>query len=129
MMHGFGLSFMFFLFLGALAVIGVGSVLFRRHNRRGPAFFRKPVRDPHTMQNSGEADIYRLARKLGGRLTVSDLVIHLGYRPRDAEYMLEKITDSIRVRMEVTENGMIVYDFVELAAEDDRGTESQNDKT
>ena len=128
MMHGFGLSFMFLGFLGILAVIGVGSVLFRRLNRRGTGLHREPLRDPRSVENSNEADIYRLARKLGGRLTVSDVVIHLGYRPRDAEQMLEKMTDSIRVRMEVTENGMIVYDFVEVDVSG-RGNGSQNERT
>ncbi len=128
MMHGFGLSFMFLGFLGTLAVIGVGSVLFRQLNRRGTGLYREPLRDPRSVENSNEADIFRLARKLGGRLTVSDVVIHLGYRPRDAEQMLEKMTDSIRVRMEVTENGMIVYDFFEVDVSD-RGNGSQNERT
>jgi len=45
---------------------------------------------------------------------VSDVVIHLGLNPREAEDLLEKMTDGLRIRMEVNDNGLIVYEFAEV---------------
>lgn len=62
-----------------------------------------------------EVRVYRLASRLGGRLTVSDVVVNLGWTIDDAEALLTSMTDSVRVRMEVTEDGRIWYEFRELA--------------
>lgn len=62
-----------------------------------------------------EVRAYRLAARLGGRLTVSDVVVDLGCTVDHAEALLTGMADNLRVRMEVTEDGRIWYDFPELA--------------
>jgi|SRR6056297_3531945 len=109
MMHGFGVP----LFMGGplvwlLVFIG-GYFLIRRvilpythEESRGPRSF------------SIETDIYRLAAKSNGYITVSDVVTRLGIEPKKAENILESLSDGMRVRMEVGENGNVYYSFPEL---------------
>ncbi len=63
---------------------------------------------------SSETRLYRLAKQHRGRLTVSEVVINLGISVEQAERILQSMTDGLRVRMEVTDSGAVVYDFPEL---------------
>ena len=45
--------------------------------------------------------VFRLAYRLGGRLTVSDLVVDLDFSIDEAEQFLGQLVDSTRVTMEV----------------------------
>lgn len=63
---------------------------------------------------SPEARVFALARSLGGRLTVSDVIIELGLDVKDAEELLEGLVDNIRVRMEFDDNGRVTYEFPEI---------------
>ena len=74
-----------------------------------PSGHRDPITD--------ETRIYRLAMRQGGRLTVSDVVVQLGITAHEAENMLNGITDGTRVRMEVSNDGVVTYEFVELQRE------------
>ena len=61
-----------------------------------------------------QAKIFRLALRQKGVVTVSDVVIDTGLCVSDAEKMLEEMVDGIRVKMEVTEDGMVQYEFPEI---------------
>lgn len=61
-----------------------------------------------------EARVFRLAHRGKGRLTVSDVVVEMGLSVADAEELLQGMVDNVRVRMEVRENGVVVYEFPEL---------------
>ncbi len=63
-----------------------------------------------------EHQIFRLANKLKGYLTVSDIVIHTGLGIKEAEEIMNKLVDGIRVRMEVDDEGIVVYEFPEIIA-------------
>ncbi|TVR85517.1 MAG: hypothetical protein EA428_15735 [Spirochaetaceae bacterium] len=63
-----------------------------------------------------QARVFQTARKLGGSLTVSDVVIELGIGIEQAEQLLSSMVDSSRVRVEVSEQGLLVYDFPEVRA-------------
>jgi hypothetical protein len=63
-----------------------------------------------------EARVFRLAYKRKGRLTISDAVVDLGLSIRQAEELLNSLVDGLRVRMEVTPNGLEVYEFPEIIA-------------
>jgi hypothetical protein len=114
MMHGFGLSSVFMWLIGAVVVFAFSGILIRWFRGQLSQHRKVPTNGGHREGQKSEADIYRLARKLGGYLTVSDVVIHLGYSTRQAENLLEKMTDGLRIRMEVNDNGLIVYEFSEL---------------
>ena len=60
--------------------------------------------------------VFRLAYRLGGRLTVSDLVVDLDFTVEEAEQFLGQLVDSTRVTMEVEPDGLIYYEFPEIIA-------------
>jgi len=61
-----------------------------------------------------EARIFRAAYKQRGRLTVSDVVIETGLGIKEAEELINGMVDNLRVRMEVDERGLVVYEFPEI---------------
>lgn len=58
--------------------------------------------------------VLKLAGEHGGRLTVTEVAATLGWPLRRAEKVLESLDDGLRVNSEVTDEGVIVYEFVEV---------------
>ena len=122
----FWIMFFFFPFAFLIPLVVVllavrfGSRLFREFFRelenpdRGRAFrqtaggslFRRPL--------SREARIFRLAYKLKGRITISDIVLETGLSVQEAEEAANSMVDGLRVRMEVDERGLVIYEFPEI---------------
>ena len=67
-----------------------------------------------------ENRVFRLAYRLGGRLTVSDLVVDLDFSIEEAESFLNQLVDSTRVTMEVRDDGLVYYEFPEIIARRNR---------
>ena len=67
-----------------------------------------------------ENRVFRLAYRLGGRLTVSDLVVDLDFSIEEAENFLGRLVDSTRVTMEVRDDGLVYYEFPEIIARRNR---------
>jgi hypothetical protein len=65
-------------------------------------------------QGSIEARIFKLANRRKGRITVSDVVIETGLGVHQAEDLLQNMVDNNRVTMEVTDDGMVYYEFPEI---------------
>ncbi len=61
-----------------------------------------------------EALIFRIAYKLKGRITISDIVLETGLNLKSAEETVNGMVDGIRVCMEVDERGLVVYEFPEI---------------
>ncbi len=61
-----------------------------------------------------EARIFKLAYRLKGRLTVSDIVVETGLGVHDAEALIEGMIDNNHVRMEVDDRGIVTYEFPEI---------------
>ena len=61
-----------------------------------------------------QSRLFRLANKLGGVLTVSDVVIELGLGTEEAERMLDGLVDGHRVRIDVSDEGFTRYEFAEI---------------
>lgn len=59
--------------------------------------------------------VLRLASERGGRLTVTDVASSLGWPLPRAEKVLNSLEDGLRVASDVTDEGVIVYEFRELA--------------
>jgi hypothetical protein len=66
--------------------------------------------------NDTESIIFSLAYRLKGRITLSDIIIETGLSMKEAETVINQMLDGIRVRMEVDESGMMVYEFPEIIA-------------
>ena len=55
-----------------------------------------------------------LATENGGTLTVTEVAASLDLSLSSAEEVLDRMDDGLRVRSEVTDQGIIVYEFPEL---------------
>ena len=79
-----------------------------------PEVYRRDAKGLIRGSNSDESRIFKLALRLKGRLTVSDVVIESGLNLQQAEDLLEGLVDSIHVRMEVDDQGLVTYEFPEI---------------
>ena len=59
--------------------------------------------------------VLKLAGQKGGRLTVTEVAAELGWTIRRAEKVLQSMDDGLRVNSDVTDEGVIVYEFLELS--------------
>ena len=100
-------------------VVRIASGYFRSVSRRhelprdyADEVFQVPDRTPR--QADHEARIFKLAYRLKGRITVSDIVVETGLGVRESERLIESMVDSTHVRMEVDERGIVTYEFPEI---------------
>ncbi len=131
----FGILWTFlFLFFG----IRIISSLLREHPREnwdflGQRFGRGRIRQNPLRELFGsgygikdlddsEHQVFRLANKLKGRLTISDIVIHSGLGIKQAEDAMNRLVDGYRVKMEVDQRGIVVYEFPEIIARYEGGS-------
>ena len=64
---------------------------------------------------SQDARIFKLAYKLKGRVTLSDIVVETGLNLQDAEQLIESMVDNAHIRMEVDDKlGTVTYEFPEI---------------
>jgi len=63
-----------------------------------------------------EGVIFNLAYTLKGKITLSDIIIETGLSMKETENTINQMVDGIRVRMEVNDQGMVVYEFPEIIA-------------
>jgi hypothetical protein len=75
---------------------------------------RARAQEARRLESTNEARIFKLAYRLKGRLTVSDIVVETGLGVREAEQLIESMVDSNRVRMEVDDRGIVTYEFPEI---------------
>jgi hypothetical protein len=62
-----------------------------------------------------EKEIIRLAQKTGGHLTIPDIVGGTSLNTTEAEEIMREMTTKGYVNMNVTDAGVIVYEFYEIA--------------
>lgn len=115
MMHGLGFIWMIlpFLFAGAVVYLVVRAGGTQQRQIDKTAADRSATRGIEE-ESSTERKIYLLARKNGGSLTVSDVVADIGLPATEAEHRLQEMTDEMRVRMEVSDDGVVTYHFPEF---------------
>lgn len=97
----------------------VASRFFRGVSRRSAIeddYLDERVRsiEGRSRDSSHEARIFKLAYRLKGRITVSDIVVETGLGVQEAETLIEGMVDSSHVRMEVDDNGLVTYEFPEI---------------
>ena len=133
---GFPFVFLIPLFLAVL-VFRVGYRYFRSHYKNmeeegmngymeyNPYQVLSGRRDFGTLgRKSREAQIFKLAYRLKGRVTVSDIVVETGLSLDEAESLIESLVDGVRVRMEIDKRGIVIYEFPEILARFENEEES-----
>lgn len=101
--------------MGVMAAGGAGWLI------KGEKTERERRRD--AIVESLQLPVLQLAGRKGGRLTVTDVATELGWPMARAEKVLNSLDDGLRVMSDITDEGVIVYDFVEIsAAQLGRGT-------
>jgi hypothetical protein len=73
-----------------------------------------------------QGEIFRLADKMHGRITLSDIVIATNLNMKDAEEVIESMVDGLHVTMEVGDNGRVTYEFPEIIARFEDNSSSQD---
>ena len=61
--------------------------------------------------------IFKLAYRRKGRITVSDIIAETGMSGEEAEEAVQSMVDNSRVRMEVRDDGVVVYEFPEILSQ------------
>lgn len=95
------------------AVFAGGGLLLHR----GATAARQKRRE--ALLASLQLNVLRLAGERDGRLTVTEVAAALAWPIRRAEKVLHSLDDGWRVNSEVTDEGVIVYEFRELLARGD----------
>jgi hypothetical protein len=72
------------------------------------------LRRREALMNQVRRDVLELARTRGGTLTATDVATATGLSLTAAERVLFSMDDGFRVRSEVTETGVILFEFPEL---------------
>lgn len=116
MMLGMGLSFMPLVMLGGGAAAAAG----------GAALIWSGIKRLRWRKGSPDqlaGGVLRLASQRGGRLTASEVAAYMDLSPDAAKKLLDgmELEDSQRVCSDVTDEGVIVYEFPELLRRPDRG--------
>ena len=119
-----GWSVMLFLLAAILVVVGVASTSFEPlliagvAATGGIALQRAATREREqrreALLSALQLPVLQLAGRKGGQLTVTEVAAELGWTLRRAEKVLQSLDDGLRVNSEVTDEGVIVYDFPEL---------------
>lgn len=125
-----GLSvFMFIMaaifFIPGVAAFEMVALLFSAMFATGGFLLRKSAQQEREERREAliqrlQLPVLQLASKKGGRLTVTDVSTALGWPIPRAEKVLNSLEDGLRVTSDITEDGVIVYDFLELKLSRDR---------
>jgi len=86
---------------------GGGAALLKGEKRE-----RERRRD--SIIQSLQLPVLQLAARKAGRLTVTDVATEMGWPMVRAEKVLDSLDDGLRVMSDITDDGVIVYDFVEI---------------
>jgi len=92
-----------------LAALAAGGGLLLHHRAETEREKRRAA-----LISSLQLPVLKLASERGGRLTVTEVATQLGWTLPRAEKVLESLEDGYRVSSDVTDDGVIVYDFLEL---------------
>lgn len=119
----FGFGFFPFMFIGpiifffVIARVVSGFVRSFHRNRRledEAPYTAFPTQGPRSDSRPTQGQVFKLAYRLKGKLTVSDVVVETGMEVAEAEALLESMVDGTHVRMEVDDRGIVTYEFPEI---------------
>ncbi len=94
-----------------IAPITAGGLLIRSHLKEKRTAIQNQKQVLYTQR---EKEIIRLAQQTGGRLSIPDIVAGTSMNTIEADAMMREMTTKGYVDMQVTEAGVIVYEFFEI---------------
>jgi hypothetical protein len=100
-----------FILLSAAPIVA-GSIIVRSH------FTGKRKRleaEQKMLHEQREREIIRLAQQKRGRLTIPEIAVATSMTTEEADEMMREMTAKGYVDMQVTDSGVIVYEFYEIA--------------
>ena len=99
------------LMLGIAPIAG-GGMLIRSHFKRK----RNVLLDQKkALQAKQETEIFHLAQQKGGRLSIPDIVAGTSLSTIEAEQIMRTMAEKGYVSIQVTDSGIIIYEFYEIA--------------
>jgi hypothetical protein len=118
---------MVFVFLPiALLLVSVGFLdTFRRRVHRG-ALLGKRTADS-TERNNLDSSIFRLAKRSGGKVSLSEIVIETGLELEAAEKYMDSMIDNSHVSMDVDKGGRLRYVFPELVPKNENSRREEGE--
>ncbi|HEU4456097.1 MAG TPA: hypothetical protein VFR81_23725 [Longimicrobium sp.] len=119
-------SVLFYLFAAFMILVGLGEaelgmVLVGMMSGGGGLLLHRQSRIDRERRKEAllqglQLPVLQLAGKRGGRLTVTDVATEFGWPMQRAEKVLNSLEDGMRVMSDITDEGVIVYDFLEIRA-------------
>ena len=113
MMFGFLPLLLIFIAFGAFRVFSRNTFNFTPRNELTKAY--------RTRRLNGV--VFGLAKRLRGRVTLSDVVVETGMDLGEAEQYMDSLVDHAHVSVEVEEQGRLVYEFPELLTNQEEADE------
>ena len=120
------LSYLLFAFAAVMLMVGIGEavlppIVFALFAGGGGWLLQRSAREARerrreALLQSLQLPVLQLAGRKGGRLTVTDVATGLGWPMARAEKVLNSLEDGLRVMSDITDDGVIVYDFLEIRA-------------
>jgi hypothetical protein len=119
---GWGIALLVFagiLMAGGLANLEAGPIIFGMLFAFFGGFLVKRAKTQReerrdAILQSLQLPVMQLAARKGGRLTVTDVATEMAWPMARAEKVLNSMDDGLRVMSDITDDGVIVYDFVEI---------------
>lgn len=94
------------------APMAIGTALVRSHYK---ARQKALEADKHEQYRMLEKQVIRLAQKHNGRLTIPEIAVDTTMSTQEAEKFMEDMASKGYVDMQVSDSGVIVYEFYEIA--------------
>ena len=121
-----GLAYALLIFAGLLITIGLANfefapVVFGMFAATGGGLLLKRAKSDREKRRDAiiqslQLPVIQLAARKAGRLTVTDVATEMGWPMARAEKVLNSLDDGMRVMSDITDEGVIVYDFLEIRA-------------
>lgn len=129
------LSVLMFLFAAAMVVVGLAAseiapLVIAGIAATGGIALQKSASEERQKRREAllsalQLPVLQLAGRKGGQLTVTEVAAELGWTMKRAEKVLQSLDDGLRVTSDVTNEGVIVYDFPELTRASGRLSEGR----
>ncbi len=114
--HGLGAEIAAFVFMVAFPMVG-GALLIRSHYRKKVTLARNKEA---LRKQAMESQILKLAAKKGGKLTVVEVVSETMLNLATAKEILDSLVHQSLASVEITDSGVIVYAFYDVAHLDEK---------